>query len=307
VIYYDSLSDPESRFEEVQKVIPDDFLNTASFFQSCWPGKKLRWERPAAPLQANGNYYLILGNDCGVFTVSALLEIASAFLEKREPVLPTQREMFQFRHLMAAEILTYLETPAVFRSFLYLSLWTAISPRIFKSMRKPARLDHTDDPVESAKLMFFIEKKIQNLFFLGLEFPVFCSCLHTGYVCGNVIFLSFPVSCLACRAQSLGKNLFSAPKKTFSSDLMPCSRCSVGGGWIWTGTWALSWATIDVLFMSRRGASYRSPSCSSWALNARSLRFPCVQGLPVLAVRWESNAPLLSARRMQVCKYTLQS
>ena len=62
-------------------------------------------------MQANGTYRLTVGNDCGLFTVYALLEMAHAFTDNRALVLPCQRQIYEFRHRMANEILTALRVP----------------------------------------------------------------------------------------------------------------------------------------------------------------------------------------------------
>lgn len=55
VIYYDSLPNVETRFQTTQQVMTSDFSRASPFFRTCWPEcGDFRWERLAAPLQANG-------------------------------------------------------------------------------------------------------------------------------------------------------------------------------------------------------------------------------------------------------------
>ena len=51
--------------------------------------------RPSGPVEG---CCLTVGNDCGLLTVSALLEMAHPFTDNRAPVLRCQRQIYEFRH-----------------------------------------------------------------------------------------------------------------------------------------------------------------------------------------------------------------
>lgn len=145
----------------------------------------------------------LIGNDCGLFTILALLELAEASLYSRGPELPTQRQIDEFRHIMATEILSVLQAAPVLIHFFCFSMEMDVSsgsPQARTAVACPYPLRCSG---KHPQLRIFPHFFLEIFFFPGLKSSTRWVSFQALGVCGKVGYFISPVRRSCWRAPSL--------------------------------------------------------------------------------------------------------